>query len=209
VGLIACVVVTTTTTGTTPGSTSTPLSTTVPTTPSTTSSTAPPTTSGTTVLPTTVQTTTICKKDMAVVGGPYVSSVVYTVSPVSGTSVDLTSNTGNGITFPSVPNTTGLFDQNNRPVYNITITFNPAGADSLGSVMVNPGSNVNKFSIQFFVPSYPNQPFTFAPEFPSNPLYYNSTISNNSLPSISSFPPQVPSPLSGILISVLSTTNTK
>ena len=143
---------------------------------------------------------------MAVVGGPYVSSVAYTVSPSSGNNVDLTSTTGNGITFPSVPNTTGLFDQNNQPVYNVTITFNPAGADSLGSVIVNPGTNVNKFSIRFFVPSYPNQPFTFAPDFASNPLYYNSTIIN-SQPSIVSFPPQVPSPLSGILISVLSTTD--
>ena len=196
-GIIACVEVTTTTTGTTPGSTSTPLSTTVPTTLSTTSSTAPPTTSGTTVLPTTVQTTPICQKNMAVVGGPYVSSVAYTVSPSSGNNVDLTSTTGNGITFPSVPKTTGLLDQNNQPVYKVTIIFNPAGADSLGSVIVNPGTNVNKFSIQFVVPNQPPD---------TNPLYLNSTIIN-SQPSIVSFPSQVPSPLSAIRIGVLSTTD--
>lgn len=176
---------------------------------STTSSTAPPTTSGTTVLPTTVQTTSICQKDMAIVGGPYVSSVDYSVTPVSGTTVDLTSTTGNGISFPTVPNTTGLFDTNNSPVYNITITFNPAGADSLGSIIVNNETNVNKFSVRFFVPSYPNQPFTFSPSYANNPLYYNSTISNSQPASIVYFPPQVPSPISGILISVLSTTDNK
>ena len=147
---------------------------------------------------------------MAIVGGPFVSSVAFSVTPVSGTPVDLTSTTGNGISFPTAPNsapTTPLFDTKNSPVYNITITFNPAGADSLGSIIIiNPGTNVKKFSVRFFVPSYPNQPFTFSPSFSNNPLYYNSTIIN-SQPSIVTFPPQVPSPLSGILISVLSTTD--
>ena len=144
---------------------------------------------------------------MAIVGGPYVSSVAFSVTPVSGlnSNSDLTSNIpGTGISFPTVPNTTGLFNTKKSPLYNITITFNPAGADSLGSIIINPGSNVNKFSVRFFVPSYPTQPFTFSPSFTNNPLYYNSTIIN-SQPSIVVFPPQVPSPISGILISILST----
>jgi hypothetical protein len=202
VGIIACVEVTTTTVGTTPVSTGGPLATTL-------SPTQAPTqpTSGTTVLPTTVVTTPICTQDMATVGGVYVSSVVYSVQPVAGTNnVDLTSTNGSGVTFPSVPGTTGLFDQNNRPLYNVTLTFNPAGVDSLASIIVSPGTNVNKFAVRFFVPSYPDQPFTFAPEFADIPLYYNSTI-QNSQASITRFPQQVPSPISGILISVLSTTD--
>ena len=144
---------------------------------------------------------------MALVGGVYVSSLVYSVQPVLGTNnVDLTSTNGNGVTFPSVSGTTGLFDQNNRPLYNVTLTFNPAGVDSLGSIIVSPGTNVDKFAVRFYVPSYPDQPFTFAPEFFDIPLYYNSTI-QNSRPSITRFPVQVPSPLSGIRISVLSTTD--
>jgi hypothetical protein len=198
--------VTTTTDGTTPVSTGVPLGATAP---PTQAPTQPPTqpTSGTTVLPTTVVTTPICTQDMATVGGVYVSSVVYSVQPVAGTNnVDLTSTNGGGVTFPSVPGTTGLFDQNNRPLYNVTLTFNPAGVDSLASIIVSPGTNVNKFAVRFFVPSYPDQPFTFAPEFADIPLYYNSTI-QNSQASITRFPQQVPSPISGILISVLSTTD--
>jgi hypothetical protein len=202
VGIIACVEVTTTTVGTTPVSTGVPLATTLP---PTQAPTQP--TSGTTVLPTTVVTTPICTQNMATVGGVYVSSVVYSVQPVAGTNnVDLTSTNGSGVTFPSVPGTTGLFDQNNRPLYNVTITFNPAGVDSLASIIVGLGTNVNKFAVRFFVPSYPDQPFTFAPEFADIPLYYNSTI-KNSQASITRFPQQVPSPISGILISVLSTTD--
>ena len=147
----------------------------------------------------------MCQRDMALVGGPFVSSVTYSVQPVSGTNnVDLTSPTGNGVTFPLVPSTTGLFDDNNRPLYNITLTFSPAGAQSLARLVVSEGTNVDKFAIRFFVPSYPNQPFTFGPEFADIPLYYNSTLIN-SVPSIIYFPPQVPSPMSGIRISVLST----
>ena len=210
-GIIACVEATTTTTGTTPQSTSTPLiKAQLLTSPSTTPSTAPPTTSGTTVTPTTVQTTPICQKDMAVVGGPFVSSVSYSVQPVPETNnVDLTSTTGNGVTFPSVPNTSGLVDKNNIPLYNVTMNFYPPGADSLASVgIINTQTNVKKFSIRFFVPSYPNQPFTSSPEDANNPLYYESTIIQ-STPTINNFPPQVPSPLSGILITILSTNDNK
>jgi hypothetical protein len=199
--------VTTTTVGTTPASTGVPSgATALPTQPPT-ASTPVPSTSGTTVLPTTVVTTPVCTQDMALVGGVYVSSLVYSVQPVAGTNdVDLTSTNGGGVTFPSVPGTTGLFDQNNRPLYNVTLTFNPAGVDSLASIIVSPGTNVNKFAVRFFVPSYPDEPFTFAPEFADIPLYYNSTI-QNSQASITRFPQQVPSPISGILISVLSTTD--
>ena len=144
---------------------------------------------------------------MAAVGGVYVSSLVYSVQPVPGTNdVDLTSTTGSGVTFPSVPGTTGVFDQSNRPLYNVTLTFNPAGVDSLAIITLSLGTNVDKFAVRFYVPSYPDQPFTFAPEFADIPLYYNSTI-QNSQASITRFPQQVPSPISGIRISVLSTTD--
>jgi len=211
VGIIACVEVTTTTVVTTPQTTSTsaPTTETSSIAPITSATSLPATTSGTTVLPTSVETTTICQKDMARVGGVYVSSVVYSVEPLPETNnADLTSTTGGGVSFPSVPDTTGLFDANNRPLYNIIITFNPAGVDSFSTLIVNPGTNVDKFAIQFYVPSYPNQPFTFAPEFADIPLSYNSTIVN-SRPSIMYFPPQVPSPISGIRISILSTTDNK
>ena len=207
IGIIACVVVTTTTTGSTAEITTTTSPTTSATTAATTSPTSPSTTSGTTVAPTSVQTAPICQRNMALVGGPFVASVDYSVAPVSGTNdTDLTSPNGTGITFPSVSGITGLFDNNNRPLYNITLTFNPAGVDSLATLIVNTGTNVDKFAIRFFVPSYPNQPFTFGPEFADIPLYYNSTIVN-SRPSIMYFPPQVPSPMSGIRISILSTTD--
>jgi hypothetical protein len=212
VGIIACVV-TTTTTGSTAESTSTSSATTIPTTSGISSSPAPPTTSttvlptsGTTIIPTSVETTPVCQRDMALVGGVYVSAVTYSVQPINGTNNnDLTSNTTtNGISFPTIPGSTGLFDQNNRPIYNVTITFSPLGADSLSILRINSNSNVNKFAIRFFVPSYPNQPFTFAPQFADIPLYYNSTILNSQT-SINYFPPQVPTPISAIRISILST----
>lgn len=208
-GIIACVEVTTTTTtvGITAESTSTPSSSIAPTTGAEGTSTPAPSTSGTTVVPTSVSTITTCQKDMAVVGGQYVSSVTYSVQPVTGTNNDdLTSTTGNGITFSSVPGTTGLFDDNKKPLYQITITFNPAGVDSLGSITVNPTSNVDKFQVQFFVSSNPNQPVTAAPELADKPLSFESTIINNR-PSIVDLPSTVPSPLSGIRIVVLSTTD--
>ena len=203
-GIIACVEVTTTTAGTTPASTSTASSSIASTTGAVTTP-APPT-SGTTVVPTSVATTTVCQKDMAVVGGQYVSSVTYSVQPVAQTSNDdLTSPTGNGVTFPSVPGTTGVLDDKNNPIYQITITFNPSGVDSLGSMTINPISNVQTFAVQFFVPSNPNQPVPVAPELADQPLTVTSTIVN-SQPSIVNFPSQLPSPISGIRILVLSTT---
>jgi hypothetical protein len=205
IGIIACVESTTTTIATTSESTSISSATTVSITSGTSSSPAPPT-SGTTIIPTSVETTPVCQRDMALVGGVYVSAVTYSVQPINGTNnTDLTSNTTtNGISFPTIPGSTGLFDQNNRPIYNVTITFSPLGADSLSILRINSNSNVNKFAIRFFVPSYPNQPFTFAPQFADIPLYYNSTIVN-SQPSINYFPPQVPTPISAIRISILST----
>jgi len=188
VGIIACVEVTTT-----------PVSVTTPFTP-------PSTTSGTTVFPTSVQTTPICQKDMAQVGGVYVSSVSYSVLPVQETNpTDLTSTTGNGVSFPSVPYTTGLFDQSNKPLYYIGLTFNPEGVNSLSSIIVNSGSNVKQFSVQFFDLS--NSTVLISNSTPSAaiPLSVNSTIIN-SQPPIDDFPTNLPS-LSGIRISILSTTN--
>ncbi len=192
-GIIACVEVTTTTTGTTPVSTPTPFAPT-------------PTTSGTTVFPTSVQTTPICQKDMAQVGGVYVSSVNYSLPFVSETNLtDLTSTTGNGVSFQSVSNITGLFDQNNQPLYYIDLTFNPEGVDSLGSIIVNSGSNVKQFSVQFFNLSNPTVPITNSTPSGVIPLSVNSTMIN-AQPSVFDFPTNLPS-LSAIRISILSTTN--
>lgn len=143
---------------------------------------------------------------MAVVGGQYVSSVNYpSAQPVPQTNNDdLTSPTGNGITFATVPGTTGLVDDKNEPLYQVTIQFNEPGVDSLGSITVNPASNVDKFAVQFFVASNPNQPVTTAPELGGQPLSFSSTVIG-SRASIVDLPSQVPSPLSAIRIVVLST----
>ncbi len=192
-GIIACVQVTTTTT-TTPVTATTPLSPT-------------PTTSGTTTLPTSVQTTTNCQRDMAQVGSVYVSSVIYSVPPIQGTNdADLTNTTSNGVTFPQPSGTTGLFDQNNQPIYNVTLTFNPAGVNSLSSIILNEDSNVEQFSVEFYGLSNPNQLITYPNEVGNIPVSYNSTIIN-SQPSIVNFPTDAPSDLSGILITILSTIN--
>jgi hypothetical protein len=142
---------------------------------------------------------------MAQVGGVYVSSVTYSVQPVQGINdVDLTNTTSNGVTFPS--SITGLFDQNNQPIYNITLTFNPAGVNSLSSIIVNAESNVEQFSVEFFGLSNPNQLMTYPTGVGNIPVSYNSTIIN-SQPSIVNFPADEPSDLSGILITILSTIN--
>jgi hypothetical protein len=188
IGVVACVEATTTTI--VPTTTATPPSTT-------------PTTSGTTTLPTTAQTTTVCQKDMANVGGVYVSSVKFSPPLVPGSNdADLTSPTSNGVTFQS--SSTGLFDQNNQPVYTIILTFNPSGVNSLSSVIANNESNVEKFSVEFFGLSNSNQLVTI----PSGtiPVSYNSTVTNDQS-SIVSFTEDAPSELSGIRISILSTVN--
>ena len=209
-GIIACVEVLTTTVGTTPGSAvpgSSPTAPPVGTTAAEGATTPAPPASGTTTAPTSVTTTTVCQKAMAVVGGQYVSSVAYSVQPVDGTNNDdLTSTTGNGITFTPVSGTTGLFDANNQPLYQITITFNRAGVDSLGSITANPTSNVNRFAVQFFTQANPDQPVTLAPELADKPVELTSTIIN-SRPSIVDFPSQLPSPISGIRILILSTSD--
>ena len=143
---------------------------------------------------------------MAAIGGQYVSGVTYSVPPVTGTdSNDLTSTTGNGVTFTSAPGTSGLFTDN-KPLYTVTLTFNPAGVYSLGSIALSPGSNVDEFSVEFFVASNPSEPVTAAPELADKPLSVTSKILN-SRPSIVNLPSQVPSPLSGIRITVLKTTD--
>jgi hypothetical protein len=143
---------------------------------------------------------------MAVVGGQYVSSVNYpSAQPVAGTKTDdLTSSTGNGITFASVSGTTGLVDDKNEPLYQVTIKFNEPGVDSLGSITVNPASNVDKVAVQFYVASSPNQPVTVATELGDKPLSFSSTVVG-SRATIADLPSQLPSPLSAIRIVVLST----
>jgi hypothetical protein len=173
----------------------------------TTSSVGTSVTSGTTTLPTSVQTTTNCQKDMAEVGSVYVPSVTYSVQPLPGTNdADLTSPTSNGVTFQSVPDTTGLFDSNNQPLYTITLTFNSAGVNSLSSVITNTGSNVNEFSVQFFSLSNPNEVITAPSTTGDVPVSYTSTYTNSQA-SLTDLPSDAPSDLSGIRITILSTTD--
>jgi len=202
VGIIACVEVTTTTATTTLSSTTTTITT-------TTSLSPTPTTSGTTTLPTSVQTTTACQKAMAQVGSVYLSSVSYSVPLLQGINqADLTSPTGNGVTFQSAPGTTGLFDQNNQPIYNISLTFNPAGVNSLSSIIANGDSNVDVFTVEFFGLSNPTKLITYPSALSSIPVSYNSTFINSQA-SLVNLPQDAPSELSGILISILSTTDNK
>ncbi len=195
-GIIACVEVTTTTTTIT-----TPITTTIPSSPA-------PTTSGTSTLPTSVQTATSCQKDMAQVGGVYVSSVTYSVQPVQGTNnIDLTNTTGNGVSFPQPVGTTGLFDdQTNQPIYSIVFTFNPSGVNSLSSIIANDNSNVQKFSVEFYGLSNPSELITYPTDAGAIPVSYNSTFTNSQA-SLTNFPEDTPSNLSGILITILSTTD--
>ncbi|CAM4852104.1 unnamed protein product, partial [Rotaria magnacalcarata] len=126
------------------------------------------------------------------------------ITPLNGTSNDdLTRSEGNGVTFPKVSNTTGLLDNNNKPLYQITITFNPEGVDSLSNIIVNKESNVKEFVVEFFDTSDETQPFTISP---NTPLSYTSTLIDNQ-PSITDFQADVPSPLTNIRITILSTTN--
>jgi hypothetical protein len=130
---------------------------------------------------------------MAKVGSVYVSSVTYSFQPVKGTNnADLTSATSNGVTFQSVPSTNGLFDTNNQPLYTIDLTFNPAGVD--------------QFSIEFYGLTNPNQLITYPSGSGVGPISYTSTYTNSQA-SLTTFPNNAPSDLSGIRISILSTTN--
>lgn len=164
------------------------------------------TTSGTTTVPTSAHTSTICRKDMAQVGDIYVTHVAYSkdvLQPVS--EGDLTSTSGSGISFPDVDEITSFVDSNNHALYYVDISFNAAGVDSLSSIIVNKQSNVDKFRVEFFVPSNPNELVTAKPNLP---LSYDSTIIDHH-PAIVKFFDDVPSPLSGIRISFLSTVDTK
>jgi hypothetical protein len=204
IGIIACVEVTTTTTTTTTttlASSTTTITTTIPPSSAT-------TTSGTTTLPTSVQTAANCQKDMAQVGGVYVSSVTYSVQPVPGTNnVDLTNPTSNGIDFPQPVGTTGLFDdQTNQPIYTIIFTFNPSGVNSLSSIIANNDSNVEQFSVEFYGLSNPSELITYPTDAGAIPVSYNSTFTNSQA-SLTNFPEDTPSNLSGILITILSTTD--
>ncbi len=195
-GIICCVGSITTTTTTTLSSATTLIIASAP-------SSVTTTTSGTTTLPTTVPTTSVCQKDMANVGGVYVSSVTFSPSLVPGSSdADLTSPTSNGVTFQS--SSTGLFDQNNQPVYTIILTFNPAGVNSISIVAANLESNVKQFSVEFFGLSNPSQ--LLKVPFGTIPVSYNSTVTNAQVPLVD-LPEDAPSELSAIRISILSTIN--
>lgn len=141
---------------------------------------------------------------MAVVNSLYVSSVIFSVRPESmRADVDLTNPNSAGVTFPSSPDTTtGLFDQNNIPIYSIIFTFPSPGVHSLGSIIVNQDTNVDKFAVQLFAPSSPNQPLNFASQITETD--YTSTKQNLKA-SILSFPRQSSLPITAIRISVLST----
>jgi hypothetical protein len=144
---------------------------------------------------------------MAQLGTVYVSSVTYSVQPVQGTNnADLTNPTSNGVTFQSVSDINGLFDTNGQPLYTIDLTFNPAGVNSLSSVFVNAGSNVYKFSVEFYGLSNPNQLITSPSVSGTVPVSYSSTYTNSQA-SIATFPDNAPSDLSGMRISILSTTD--
>ncbi len=142
---------------------------------------------------------------MAQVGSVYVSSVSYSIRPLNGiVDSDLTKPTGNGISFGLVGDEPRILDENQQPLYQITLTFNRAGVNSLSSIEVNPETNVKMFSVEFFTTTNTKQPVLTESNVP---LSYNSTLNKDSLPSIVNFPPQVPSPLGGIRISILSTTD--
>jgi hypothetical protein len=144
---------------------------------------------------------------MAQVGTVYVSSITYSVQPVQGTNnADLTNPTSNGVTFQSVPDINGLFDTNGQPLYTIDLIFNPAGVNSLSSIFANAGSNVNGFSVEFYGLSHPNQLITSLSVSGTVPVSYSSTYANSQA-SIATFPNNAPSDLSGIRISILSTTD--
>jgi hypothetical protein len=120
----------------------------------------------------------------------------------------LTNPNSNGVTLKSVPNTIGLFDSNNQPIYTIDLSFNPAGVNSLSSIVANRGSNVDQFSVEFYGLSNPDQLIP-SPTLPGNvPLSFESTYPNSQA-SITTFPNTVPSDLSGIRITILSTTDNK
>ena len=141
---------------------------------------------------------------MARVGGVLVSSVTFNGELLVGTDIaDLTSPSSNGVSFEQIPDTTGVLDNNNNPLYTITIKFNPAGVDSLSNIMVNPKSNVDKFLVEFYVPSKPDDLYTSGSNIP---LSYQSTLTDAQEP-IVKFSADVPSPLSGVRISILSTNN--
>ena len=144
---------------------------------------------------------------MAQVGSVYVSSVTYSLPLLQGINeADLTSITGNGVTYQSPPDTTGLFDEKNQPIYNIVLTFNPAGVNSLSSIIANEESNVEKFSVEFFALSNPNELITYPTTLGALPVSYNSTFTNSQA-SLANFPEDAPSELSGIRITILSTTD--
>lgn len=204
VGIVACVEVTTTTSSTSPTTTTSSSATSTALTTSASSPTTSSPTSGTTTLPTSVQTTTVCQKVMAQVGGVYVSYVTYSVQPLQPTdSTQLTSNssTTKGVSFPSVPNTTGVLDQDGQPIYSINIEFSPQGADYLASVSLAPTSNVNGFSVKYFTSNNPKQPIESSPGVA---IVSTSTLINSQA-SVVDIPNGLPSPLSAIQIDILST----
>ena len=85
------------------------------------------------------------------------------------------------------------------------MTFNPSGVNSLSSIIANNDSNVEQFSVEFFGLSNPNELITSQTDLGDIPVSYNSTFTNSQA-SLTNFPENTPSDLSGIRITILSTT---
>lgn len=203
-GIVACVEPTTTTVGTTTFEETTATSTTPETTTEIETTSVSPT-SGTTTIPTSVTATTACQKDMAFVGGQYVSSVDFSVEPEQETDTSLlTSVSGDGIDFPTSPEFDGVLDENHEPQYQVTLRFNQPGVDSLGSITVNALSNVDQIAVRFYAASQPNMLVRTGNDEANEVLTVVSNIEQQP-PSVNNLPSNLPSPIIGIRVLVLST----
>jgi hypothetical protein len=141
---------------------------------------------------------------MAVIGGQYVSSVVYSGKTAPGTKdADLTNQSSAGITFEKVPGSTGVLDNNGKPLYDVIIKFTAPGVDSVGSVSLKSNSNVDKVVVQLFTVSNPDEPVTVATNLADKTLSLNSKIINSQV-TVADIPSQFPA-IGAIRIAVLST----
>lgn len=164
-------------------------------------------TSGTTTVPTSAQTATVCQKAMAQVGGVYVSRVTYSVppsQPYDDTQLTSDSPTAEGVSFPSSSLATkGLLDDNNKPVYSITVTFPRGTSPALASIVCGPQSNVQSISVTYLASTNPNQPIQ---DSNGLPIASTSTLVGSQV-SVVNIPPTLSAfTVSGIEISILSTT---
>lgn len=165
----------------------------------------PSVTSGTTVVPTSVETTTPCTKEMAQVGTVLLPTVRYSITPIwPYKNEDLTTPTGEGISFAASPALSGIMNDAGEPRYYIDLMFNPAGASALSSVLIHEGSNVLAFDVQIFVASNPTEPVTVVTSTGEEVVTYSSRIINE-LPSVTQFNDNIPSPIIGVRVLITST----